>query len=127
PRGRCCLMLRVFGDWQLGVLTMLGTLCSACSIAGLDVPRSAPPGQPQPWRRTCKRAPALLVGDVALATSGALWATETISISEDLRKAENVAGWVMVGSFGASAIYGIYVAVECHSSTPQEEHQAEYP
>lgn len=101
--------------WVHGGLWVLATCCSACSIVGLEPPRSAPVGQPQPWRRACKRSIPLLMADMGIAALGALEATETTSLV-DAGKVERVGGWITVGGFGLSAIYGTYVAISCAST-----------
>jgi len=108
-------MSRVRALAGLGVLAIV---CSGCSIAGLEPPRSAQPGQPQPWRRTCRQVPLLLVSDLAVATNGVLWATDTL-YGNDFGKVQHVTGWVTAGVFGGSAIYGLYVAIACQSLASQ--------
>jgi hypothetical protein len=112
---------------ERAVVAAMSLACAGCSIAMLDVPRSGSPGQSEPWRRGCRKAPAWTLVDIGLGVGAAGLAVDVFALSSDpgTRGAGQIGGWVLLSTFAASAIYGGYVTARCHSAAPGNARRAE--
>jgi len=104
----------------------LGVLCSVSLLLGCSFIAEPPPGsanelRPQDKGYRCGKSFWYPVADTVSAAASATWVvrandeleTHSHDSETDVWRASRIAGWVGVGLFGASAIYGYIVEGRC--------------
>jgi len=68
-----------------------------------------------------------MLTDIGAGLGAAGLATDVFALSNDsdTQKAGRITGWVLLGTFAASAVYGTYVTIECQSSAPGDQRREE--
>ena len=121
--------LGTLGWKRLGFLLVVSQ-ASACSFIFEPAPGSANELRPDGKGRRCGRSFWYPVGDASIATTAATWAAgsnDDPDTQSNRSQRLRIAGWVGVGVFGASAIYGFVVEGRCALLRKGSEPKAEPP